>query len=153
MSKSSGWLIEQLEREKATFDDEMHPLPSYQQSKFDLCCELLQEDAASLAGKSRQRQSIRLRVRALLTDIFSDLGGEVFLLYTLAAPITTLATVSRKGLLPELRNWWKTSAHPQGLTRAAEDLRRLELIGITTVPTRKRQLSDDSIIIGKQRPF
>jgi len=153
MSKSSGWLIEQLEREKATFDDEMHPLPSYQQSKFDLCCELLQEDAASLAGKSRQRQSIRLRVRALLTDIFSDLGGEVFLLCTLAAPITTLATVSRKGLLPELRNWWKTSAHPQGLTRAAEDLRRLELIGITTVPTRKRQLSDDSIIIGKQRPF
>lgn len=153
MSKSSGWLIEQLEREKATFDDEMHPLPSYQQSKFDLCCELLQEDAASLAGKSRQRQSIRLRVRALLTDIFSDLGGEVFLLCTLAVPITTLATVSRKGLLPELRNWWKTSAHPQGLTRAAEDLRRLELIGITTVPTRKRQLSDDSIIIGKQRPF
>lgn len=42
-------------------------------------------------------------VRNLLVDVYQDLGAEVFLLYTLAALITKLATITYKDLFFKLR--------------------------------------------------
>jgi hypothetical protein len=42
---------------------------------------------------------MRLRARTLLVDVFIGLGCKMFLLYTLATSISTLATVKIKGLL------------------------------------------------------
>ena len=74
--------VERLETERATFDNDTHPLPKYQKGAFELCGILLQEDTASLAQRSKQHCSSRLRARTLLIDVFNGLGAEVFLLCT-----------------------------------------------------------------------
>jgi hypothetical protein len=116
---SQAWFIEQLERDRATFEDNAYPLPKYQSDAFQLCCELLREDATSLAKRSKQRRSVRLRARTLLVDVFTGLGCEMFLLCTLATNISTLATIPIKDLVPTLRRWWKGVSHPNGLTETA----------------------------------
>ena len=90
---SDDWFIELLEEEKDTLDDNTCPLPSRQNDAFEECCELLREDATSLAKGSKQRRSSRLQVRTLLTDVFLGLGPDFSLLCSLAAPDTRLATV------------------------------------------------------------
>lgn len=119
---SVATFIEELESERTTFDDEIHPLPKYQYKAFELCCDLLREDGTSMAQRSDQHRSSRLRVRTLFTDVFVGLGAEVFLLCTLATSITKLSTISHRDLFSQLRAWWKSASHPCGLTETANDL-------------------------------
>jgi hypothetical protein len=116
---SRTWFIEQLETEKAKFDDDACHLSTHQSGAFQLCYELLREDVTSLAARSKQRRSVRLRARTLLVDVFNDLGCEMFLLCTVATTISTLATIPVKGLVPALRKWWKGVSHPNGLRETA----------------------------------
>ncbi len=132
---SATTFFERLEMERATFDDEAHPLPKYQKDAFESCCKLLQEDAASLAQRSKQHRSSRLRARTLLIDVFNGLGTEVFLLCTLATTITKLSTITHSDLFPKLRAWWKTAEHPHGLTECANGLCDVNSIGAFIGPS------------------
>lgn len=132
---SANTFVERLETERATFDDDTHPLPKYQKDAFELCCILLQEDTASLAQRSKQHRSSRLRARTLLIDVFNGLGAGVFLLCTLAATITKLSTITHSDLFPKFRAWWKTSEHPHGLTECAEGLCEAKSIGAFIGPS------------------
>jgi hypothetical protein len=75
------------------FGDEIYPLSTYQNVRFESCYQLLLEDKVSLDRGSLQRKSKRIRVRNLLVDVLLGLGSEVFLLCTLATTITQLAIV------------------------------------------------------------
>lgn len=119
-AKSVGWLITQLEKEKAKFDDNTYPLSAGQATKIQPYSKLLKEDAQSLEARSKQRRSVRLRVRSLLMDIFSGIAQEVFFLCILAVPMTTLYTVDQDALIPSVRSWWNRVSHPLGLTRACQ---------------------------------
>lgn len=129
--------IEQLEAERVTFDDDTHSLPKYQKDAFESCCQLLQEDGASLAQRSKQHRSSRLRARTLLIDVFDGFGAEVFLLCTLATTITRLFTITHKDLFPMLRTWWKTAEHPHGLRECADGLCDANSIAIFIVASRE----------------
>ncbi len=100
---SHTWFIKQLESVLLTFDNDTHSLPKHQNNAFQPCYELLTEDAISLAKRSKQRRSIRLRARTLLVDVFKGIGREMFLLCTLATRILLLATIEIKGLVLALR--------------------------------------------------
>lgn len=117
--KSHVWFLEQVERVRSTFDDDTYPLPQHQKHSFDLYVELFQEDAISFAKRSKQRRSVRLKARTLLSDVFTSLGSEVFFLCALAVAISTLDTVEIKGLVPTLREWWAKVSHPKGLVETA----------------------------------
>ena len=121
-TKSSAWLITELERELKTFDDNAYPLPTYQRAKFKAHEQLLREDASTLATKPSQYRSRRLRFRALLEDIFLGLGPAVFVLCTISTTPTNLTAVERQGLIPELRKWWEKISHPRGLATVAAKL-------------------------------
>lgn len=145
---SHALFIEQLERERATFGDGACHLSTYQTGPFQLYCELLREDATSLAKRSKQRRSVRLRARTLLVDVFSDLGCEMFLLCTLTTTISTLATIPIKGLVPALRRWWKGVSHPNGLAETANKVCESNsinaLISALTLLSTKRRISTDN---------
>ena len=145
---SNGWFLELLDCERATFDDDAYPLPKHQKDAFELCCELLKEEETSMANRSKQRRSIRYRARTLLSDVFSGVGPEVFLLCTLCTTISKLATVSLKVLIPELRRWWKTVSHPTGLTETARELCEANSISSLVAPGRKRQHSEVTVDAG-----
>ncbi|OCL14011.1 hypothetical protein AOQ84DRAFT_69950 [Glonium stellatum] len=102
--ESNDWLIEQLEKERATFNNDTYPLLSYQIDAFRSCYDLLREDMVSLAKRSKQSRSERLRARTFLMDVFLGVGPEVFLLCILAAPISKLHKITPKGLLPKLQS-------------------------------------------------
>jgi hypothetical protein len=135
---SHTWFIEQLESIRLTFDDDTYPLSKHQNDAFQRCYELLKEDAISLAKRSKQRRSVRLRARNLLVDVFKSTGRDTFLLCILAACISTLAKVKIKGLVPALRQWWMTVSHPKGLTGTANQVCEANLIDSLVTPTGKR---------------
>ncbi|KAF1809593.1 hypothetical protein P152DRAFT_461276 [Eremomyces bilateralis CBS 781.70] len=121
-AKASSWLIQRLDDERTIFDNDVYPLSIIQNKRFNDCVKLLREGETSLASRSGQRSSRRRRVRLFLADVFSSLGSAAFLLCTLAAPITTLATVRQLGLLQHIGKWWKTVPHPRGLVEKANKL-------------------------------
>lgn len=140
--ESNDWLIEQLEKERTTFNNDTYPLLSYQIDAFRSCYDLLREDVVSLAKRSKQSRSERLRARTFLMDVFLGVGPEVFLLCILAAPISKLHKITPKGLLPKLQSWWKSASHPQGLTAAATELCEANSISTLISSSRKRQFSE-----------
>ena len=73
-------------------------------------------------------------------DVFIGLGPKVFFLYTLAALISRLATVSVKNLLQKLRGWWKNSPHPHGLAVVVSTLYKANSIS-TLIPSPLKHLS------------
>ena len=134
-------LVDQLETERSTFDENAYPLAKYQQDAFQLCCDLLREPNVS---KPTKRDYARLRARTLLLDVFTGLGAEVFVLCTLAVSITDLSKVPHKHALPTLREWWKKASHPPGLTVTATDLCVANAIGTLDAPGRKRLSPEDN---------
>jgi hypothetical protein len=142
--KTSNWFFEQLEKERAAFEDESCPLLSWQVDSFAICYNLLREDAESLAKRSKQRRSERLRARTLLVDVFLAIGSEVFLLCVLAAPISKLEKISPKSDIPKIRTWWKTASHPHGLTEIATELCETYSIRTLVSSCQKRKLSEIS---------
>jgi hypothetical protein len=117
---SVSWLIERLEETKEGFTEEIHPLATYQLRAFKNVHDLFKEDEKSLAQRSKQRRSARLQARSLLINIFFGIGQELFLLCILAAPISTLASVKQTGVdLKQLREWWNSASHLQGLSGAS----------------------------------
>lgn len=136
---TSETLIQRLETARSMFDDDPHPLSTYQSRAFYLCCDLLWESEASQAQRSRQHRISRKRVRNLLIDVYRDLGADVFLLCTLAASISKLATITHEGLLPKIRAWWKAAARPLGLREIASELCDDHLKDVLIAPTPKRQ--------------
>jgi hypothetical protein len=145
-------LLEQLETERSTFGDDAHPLPTYQQDLFRLCCNLLREEPMAQTQKSTKHCYARSRARTLLVDVFTGLGAEVFLLCTLTMSITDLSKVPQKRMLPKLREWWKAATHPNGLTQIANELCNTNSINALVSPTRKRRHSEATDITGPQRP-
>ena len=145
---SNGWFLELLDRERATLDEDAYPLPKHQMDAFELCCDVLTEEETSLAKRSKQRRSSRSRAYTLLGDVFLGAGPEVFLLCTLCTSISKLATVSLKGLIPELRRWWKTVPHPAGLTETARELCEANSINSLVAPDRKRQRLEATVNAG-----
>lgn len=136
--------VEQLEIERSGFDDDAHPLPRYQYDAFCLCRDLLLESDVSQAQRSRQHRISRQRVRNLLIDVYRDLGAEVFLLCTLAASITKLATITHKDLFPKLRTWWKAAACPHGLTEIASELHDAHLSDALVQMRKRKRATDDT---------
>jgi hypothetical protein len=98
----NNWFFHLLEEERKTFNNKNFTLLSRQVNAFRPFYELLQEEEASINKRSSARKSVRLRVRALLEDVFTTLSLEVFLLCTLSTSITKLAIVYPKGLLLDL---------------------------------------------------
>jgi hypothetical protein len=129
---SNGRLIQLVEIERQKFDESTRTLTAKQNDAFDVWCDLLRENDRRLAKRSKERRSKRLRARALLEHVFTELGPEVFLLCTLATSITWLAEKPREDLVPDLRNWWTTVPHPQGLTKTANGELITELIATRT---------------------
>jgi hypothetical protein len=101
---SNIWLIEQLEKERAIFDDNTYPLLSDQTDAFKSCYDLQREDAVSLEKRSKQRRSQRVPARTLLMDVFLGVGPEVFILCVLALPMSKLDKLKPKGLILERRS-------------------------------------------------
>jgi hypothetical protein len=144
-------LMERLELEKSTFDDDAHPLLRHQQDAFQLCCDLLRDNPMSQTQKSTKHRYSRLRARTFLLDVFTGLGADVFLLCTLAVSITDLSKISHKSTFPTLREWWKTALHPRGLTEVANEICAANSIGTLATPPKKRQSPED--LIGVPVPF
>jgi hypothetical protein len=118
--KPSSWLIDQLAKERETFNDDVYPLNDNQNKRFESYLELLREDENSINKGSIQRTSRRRKVRMLLRNIFLSLGVDVFLLCTLSTSITELAQVQESGLIQHIGDWWKTDHHPpKGLLETA----------------------------------
>jgi hypothetical protein len=120
-TRTLDWLVQQLEHEKTTFDDDDYPLSTHQKGRLDSFYQLLDEDEISLSSGSAQRRLSRVRVRHTLLDVLStpSLGSEVLLLLMLATTITELAKVTQRGLFQGLGRWWSRVAHPQGLKSAS----------------------------------
>ena len=150
-SRRSMPLLERLELEKSTFDDDAHPLLRRQQDAFQLCCDFLRDNPMSQTQKSTKHRYSRLRTRTFLLDVYTGLGADVFLLCSLAVSITDLSTMQHKSTFPKLREWWKTTLHPRGLTEAANELCAANSIGALATPPKKRQSPED--FIGVRVPF
>ncbi|KAI9780729.1 MAG: hypothetical protein M1816_002682 [Peltula sp. TS41687] len=144
------WFIELLESQRATFDDEAYPLPKYQSDAFQSCYELMREHPFS--KRSKQRRSTMMQTHTLLTDVFLSVGPEVFLLCTLSTSISKLATITLKGLVPELRRWWKTVSHPQGLSKTANELCQANSVDTLVNSARKRKHSEVYSDITENKP-
>ncbi|KAK3700530.1 hypothetical protein LTR37_015931 [Vermiconidia calcicola] len=135
------WLVEELENGRLEFEDAGKPLLSWQQDSVDTCLFLLREDAELMAGRSKQRRSERMRVRALLHDVFLGISADVFLLCVLAAPISKLAKLTPKNAIPKIRSWWKDAVHPHYLEEVATQLCNEESIVALLTTSRKRRFS------------
>ena len=141
---SNIWLIQLLEIERQQWQkvDEIErqrsnettpPLSQKQSGAFDAWCALLRESDVSLADRSRQRRSSRVRARALIISVFLKLGAEVFLLCALSTSISKLADNPKKeDLIHDLQIWWAAVLHPQGLTRTATAVCEANSIGTLT---------------------
>ncbi|PVH98632.1 hypothetical protein DM02DRAFT_530790 [Periconia macrospinosa] len=151
--KSCDSLLERVERERATFDDEKVPLLSYQASAFISSYDLLREDAVSLAKRSKQRRSERLRARTLLVDVFTGVSPEVFLLCVITTPITKLEKIPPKDIIPMLRVWWRAAPHPRGLTAVATELCDTNSIRTLISSYQQIQLSETSTDTGMSNMF
>lgn len=113
-------VIQLLQKELNTFDDETCPLLHYQHERLQLCLDLLENPVST--GLSEAQRFGRLRARKLLFDILRRLGEEVFLLCATAISITRLARISDKTVL-EVRQWWKTIGNcPNGLIIKAKEV-------------------------------
>jgi len=148
-TKNIERLIEQLEKERASFEEEACPLLSWQIDSFASCYDLLRENAESLEKRSKQRRSERLRARNFLVDVFLAIGPEVFLLCVFAAPISKLEKISSRDAIPKLRTWWKTTSNPHGLTVVATELCEAKSIRALISSCQKRKFSEISTDAGK----
>jgi hypothetical protein len=134
---STAWLIELLDAERKTFDDDAYPLPKLQADRFDLCCALLKEKGDVEGERSKQRRSFRQKVRALLADIFLNVGREVFLLCCISTTISRLGTVpARHSIIADLRAFSKRTPHPTGLTKVASELCKANSISEVVISLR-----------------
>ncbi|KAM5462976.1 hypothetical protein MferCBS49748_006203 [Microsporum ferrugineum] len=115
-------LIELLEREIATFDEEPCALLSYQIDAFTSYYTLLREDETSLSKRPKQRRCERQRLRNTLADIFIAIGAEFYVLCTLAVPRSRLVTEKSRELVPKLRLWWKSAPRPSSFILLATEL-------------------------------
>ncbi|PVH95540.1 hypothetical protein DM02DRAFT_617833 [Periconia macrospinosa] len=115
----NDWFYKSLEENRTTFDEKVYPLSTRQKASFNKCYKLLDE---SVTSGSRARKSIRRRARTVLATAFTDICPEVFLLSTLAAPVSKLAAVSEQTLIRDLKTWWDNVAHPYGLTAVTNEL-------------------------------
>lgn len=115
-------LIQRLDLERQKFDENTQVLQPNQVGAFNKCRDLLRESAVSLKGRQRQSRSRRLQARTLLSNIFLELGSEVFLLCALARIITTLGEKPPDNLITKLQSWWASVSHPQRLTQLANEI-------------------------------
>jgi hypothetical protein len=119
--KSSAWLITELTRELNTFNNN-NSLLTHQEKRFKSYKLILLEDQSSLAIRSSQDRSRRVRNRDLLVNVFRTLGKEVFVLCIISTAPTNLSVVDRCGLIPELQKWWINTSHPRALAEVAAEL-------------------------------
>jgi hypothetical protein len=117
-----NWLLEAIEAERASFNDEKVPLLSCHAAALKTAIKLLQEDEGSLKKRSKQRRSERLKARTLLVDIYTGVGPEVFMLCVFATTITKLEKVPPKVAVPQLRALWKTKRLPKGFSETTTEL-------------------------------
>ncbi|QSS61746.1 hypothetical protein I7I51_03923 [Histoplasma capsulatum] len=95
----------------------------------------------SLAKRTKQRRGERQRLCNNLTDIFLTIGAEVYLLGTLAAPMSILSTETSRELVPKLRLWWKSAPRPNALSLTAAELCSTYSIAALVSSCRKRKIS------------
>ena len=133
---SNKWLIENLDAEIAKFDESAYDLPEHQIKALESCLKLV-ADGDKPAGFSRQRQDERKHARTALTDIFTGVAPEVFLLCCLSTSISRLTKVVRTSLVPDLRRWWKATSPPQGLVDSAKELCQNYSIPELVISTKK----------------
>ncbi|KAJ5489168.1 hypothetical protein N7539_004058 [Penicillium diatomitis] len=113
-------ILQLLQKELKTFDEENRPLLHDQDERLQLCLVLLESPV--LTGLSEAQRFGRLRARKLLFDILRRLGEEVFFLFATAISITRLSRISEETVL-EVRQWWKTIRKcPNGLTIKAKEI-------------------------------
>lgn len=117
---SSDWLIQKLETQLSTFDENTKALLQGQKQAFNAYYELLHEDLGN-KQRSKNSNSLRRKARELLGDIFETLGLEVFFLCTLESNITGLGKNAPYIRLATIQSWWETAHQPQGLARVAKD--------------------------------
>ena len=113
----------------------------------------LEQEETSMAKRSKQRRSTRYRARTLLSDVFSGVRLEMFLLCTLCIISSKLATVSLKILISELRRWWKTVSHSAGLTKTVRELCKVNSISSLMASDRKRRYLEVAVDAGMSNCF
>ncbi|KAJ6061142.1 hypothetical protein N7499_003401 [Penicillium canescens] len=129
-------VLQLLQKELKTFDEENRPLLHHQDERLQLCLVLL--ECPVLAGLSEAQRFGRLRARKLLFDILRHLGQEVFFLFATAISITRLARISEETVL-EVRQWWKTIRKcPNGLIIKAKEVRFKSLLNEKITNTSSR---------------
>jgi hypothetical protein len=138
----SDWLVGELQKTIATFDDDTSALLQGQQRAFELRCELLREDVESVRRRSKSNRSTRLRARTLLGEIFESLGAEVFLLCALGPTITKLGDYAPYIRLSTVETWWRSIPRVRGLVRVATELCEANAIAFLAPPAKKPRLSD-----------
>ncbi|PVH93558.1 hypothetical protein DM02DRAFT_676772 [Periconia macrospinosa] len=151
----SGWLIQKLETQLATFDENTKALLQGQKQAFNTYYELLHEDPGN-KQRSKNSRSLRRKARELLGDIFKTLGLEVFFLCTLEPNITRLGANAPYIRLATIQNWWDTAHQPQGLARVAKDLCGDSISSIFP-KSQKRRFSEgpganEDVLSGAQAP-
>ncbi|KAF2843870.1 hypothetical protein T440DRAFT_117054 [Plenodomus tracheiphilus IPT5] len=117
-----NWLLDAIEAERASFDDEKVPLLSCHAAALKTAIDLLLEDEVSLEKRSKQRRCERLKARTLLVDIYTGVSPEVFMLCIFATTITKLEKVPPKVAVPKLRALSKTKPLPKGLIETTMEL-------------------------------
>lgn len=143
-------LIQRLDLERQKFDENVQVLPQKQVDAFNRCLDLLQESAPSLAKRTRQARSRRLRGRTILANIFSKVGPEVFLLCASAQAISTLTEKPPDNLITQLQSWWAGVSHPRGLTETANQI--CETNSIRTLVAEYSRFLDDTGMQSPPRP-
>ncbi|KAF1992732.1 hypothetical protein P154DRAFT_528256 [Amniculicola lignicola CBS 123094] len=119
---TSASLVKLFDAALAAFDEDPCPLLSYQIDAFRSYLKILLENEDSLEVQPKQRRSEKKRVRNVLADIFVGVGTEVFILCTIAIPVSYLSAKATKNLVPELRHWWRTAPRPRALSQIATQL-------------------------------
>ena len=132
---SNKWLLENLDAEIAKFDESAYNLPKHQIKALELCLKLIAGEGE--AEFSRQRREARQHARTALTDTFSGVAPEVFILCCMSTSVSRLAQVVRTSLVPDLRKWWKATSPPQGLVDSAKELCQNYLIPELVIATKK----------------
>lgn len=98
-----------------------YPLPDIERDRIASWNELLAETEESLAKRSRQRRSVRLRARYFANKVYS-INTELFILCTLSYSISGLPTIVSELFYSQLKEWWLSKPANKLLSKITQEI-------------------------------
>jgi hypothetical protein len=96
--------------------------------------DVLRETAISLVNRSRLRRSVKVQARGFLELIFSELGPEVFLLFTFTISVTKFVEIKCENLILDIRSWWRDCLILEELKEVVSEACKANLINALITP-------------------